>query len=229
MNNLCSSSHINTNVYAWCVDMDDDKIESRQTPTRLPSGTSPKRAKTTVHGQFVHTGGDGDGSESQISRSTFTPIAFLSEPWRNPGTATQMITLTIQLPSGTKSFYSRIVDDGDFVELKVQWASAMVDVDVLHRKWLQPKQKSNLGSSSAIQRYHPKILAIESALKTFREHSTSTICSYARIQLPFCVQPEPTKHNLSFSDESTLIHQIDMTAFTDDYDVKEDTPNFEIV
>lgn len=53
--------------------------------------------------------------------------------------------------------------------------------------------------------------------------------SYAIVHLPFSIQPEPEKFNSSFNDGSALVQQIDMTAFVDDYDVKEDTPKFEAV
>lgn len=69
-----------------------------------------------------------------------------------------------QLPSGTKSFNSRIVDDGKYVERKVQLGNLIFDVEILHWKWLQPKTEYMNQSISSIERYHPKILQIESAL-----------------------------------------------------------------
>lgn len=53
--------------------------------------------------------------------------------------------------------------------------------------------------------------------------------SFATVHLPFRVQPKPKKFNLCFNDGATLVHQMDKTAFLDDYDLKEDTQKFEKV
>lgn len=91
-----------------------------------------------------------------MSRTSLAPIVFVCDPRREQGTAAQIITLTIQLGSGTYSFYSRIVDNDDSVQLKVQWATPIVNVEILHRKWLQPKGKDKFDSQCFMDRYYPK-------------------------------------------------------------------------
>lgn len=44
--------------------------------------------------------------------------------------------------------------------------------------------------------------------------------------MSFNVQQETREHNLNLSEDPTLVHQNDMTASMDEYDVKEDTPKF---
>lgn len=113
--------------------MDDEHLEAKNTQTNSAI-LSPKRLKLNGGVKFSHLQADGDGAELLVPRNTFAHIAFLSHPWRNPGTTTQIITLTIRISSGTKTFYSRIVDDGEYVEIMVQRASPMTGVDLPHKK-----------------------------------------------------------------------------------------------
>lgn len=172
---------------------------------------------------------NGDGSELLPTVRPFQPIHLLSDPWIRAGTTTQMITLVICVPSGTRSFHTRVVDDGQFLELKVDWPGPMVDIQWMHKKWLQEK-KSMDGTTSyapSMQSYHPKILALESALKKYRDHSSAAVKSYARFRLPFSVQPTLEKHTLGFQDSGAELIQLDMTAFVENYDIKNDTATFD--
>lgn len=111
------------------------------------------------------------------------PLHMISE-WIEPGTTTKRLTVAILLPSGVLSgqFAVRVADDGCALEISITWPNPMVELKMLHRKWLQAD------GSDRIEVYHPKLIGFERFLKSYRTRSTDKIESTARINLPYQVQ-----------------------------------------
>ena len=119
-----------------------------------------------------------DISESLSGHRLFRPLYLLSE-WSEPGTTTKRITVAIVLPSGieTGNFSIRIVEDGKCLLLVVQWPDPLMDLRMMHKKWLS--------QTNGFQMYHPKVSGFETGLKRLRKRTIDYIESSARILLPF--------------------------------------------
>ena len=85
----------------------------------------------------------------------------MTSTWIEPVTTTKRITLATVLPSGIGSgeLSVRVVDGGEYVELAVMWPEPLVDLQVMHKKWL------NADGRDRLLPYHPKYLGFEAALK----------------------------------------------------------------
>lgn len=167
------------------------------------------------------------GQELLLGDTSFKPISFLSDSWIKPSSTTKMISLIVCLPSGVRKFFVRVVDDGNYVELKVEWPGPLVDPEWLFRKFLSSGIAPNGDKiPPTMEPYHPKILALQAALRKFREHSSESIYSHARFSLPFQCQPTIEKCNFAYKDCNSLVVVCDMTAFVDQYDIQEDKDDF---
>ena len=104
---------------------------------------------------------------------TFVPIYNWSE-WEEALTTCQMLTVAITLPSGVgaKSLLIRVIEDGDLLEITVDWPKPMVDIEFLHRKWL-----SDSDGKHEITRSHPKILGFQKRLRMLRSNVNESILS----------------------------------------------------
>ena len=110
---------------------------------------------------------------------------------------TKRMSMAIVLPSGidTGHFSIRVIEDGLHVELTVQWPDVLLDMQLLHRKWLQSKNRID-----AIEPYHPKIVGFGSFLKNLRHAHMEKVESTVRIRLPFRVQTHiEGKYNLAWT------------------------------
>lgn len=64
------------------------------------------------------------------------------------------------------------------------------NIQWMHRKWLREDKSADSATSCAasMQYQHPKILALEAALRKYRDHSSAVVKSYAQFSLPFAVK-----------------------------------------
>lgn len=168
---------------------------------------------------------DGVGTELVLGERSFRPLYLISE-WNEPATMTRRISVAILLPSGVGSgdFTLRVVDGGEFLELTVCWPPTLIDLEIMHKKWLRPD------APGGFQTYHPKLIGFESALKAMRSHSSEIIESTARIRLPFPVQTHiDGKFNLAWRDNSSKMVYVDLKAFVEDYAILKDAEEFEVL
>lgn len=137
----------------------------------------------------------------------------------------ERISAAIVLPSGIDSggFSLRIGDSDESIEPNVLWPCALVDMEVLHRKWL--KSEANY-----FQTYHPRIAAFGNALKQLRGSTTGSVEFVARIPLPFSVQADINrKYNLDWRKWGTRMLYLDLKSMVDSYAITRNSDEFEIV
>ena len=78
---------------------------------------------------------------------TFIPLYLMSE-WQEPRTTLQRLSVAIILPSGIGpgQFKLKIVDEGDCLELTVDWQTPLIDISIMHKK----------GLATGLSDVHPK-------------------------------------------------------------------------
>lgn len=152
--------------------------------------------------------------------NTFIPLYLMSE-WQEPRTTLKCLTIAIILPSGVGPghFKLQVVEEGECLEVTVDWPSPLTDIPMMHKKWF----------GNGLSDVHPKILGFESALKMLRTNRIDAVRSTARIGLPFTVQPNLNgQHNLAWRDNSTRMVYLDLKAVVDDYANINDIQDFEV-
>ena len=135
------------------------------------------------------------GSELFNHAKTFKQLYLLSV-WTEPGTMTNRISAAIVISSGIESggFSLRVGDSGESIERNVLWPRTLVDMEVLHRKWLKSEAQK-------FKTYHPNMVGFENALKQLRGSTADSVESVARIPLPFSVQRDiDCKYNLAWKE-----------------------------
>lgn len=90
-------------------------------------------------------------------KNTFVPIYFCSL-WQEPHTTRQCSTVVVLFPSGIglNDFKVRVAENGECLDINVKWPNVLTDMSLLHKKWLQNGELSDV---------HPKILGFEASLK----------------------------------------------------------------
>jgi len=94
------------------------------------------------------------GAELIVKDSVFKPLYLIGE-WEEPGTKTKRLTVAIVLPSGVNKsdFTIQVLDAGLLLQLTVKWPVPLVDLELLHQKWLRPVDKDRKQNESRIQRF----------------------------------------------------------------------------
>lgn len=144
--------------------------------------------------------------------------------WQEPGTTAQRVTVAVVLPSGATSgdFKVRVIEDGDMLEVTVNWPRPLVDISYMHKKWLL--------QDPTFTTHHPKFIGFESSLRKLRESVSINVSSVARIRLPITVQPTIVdSFNLGWKDDTCRMVYVDLKAIEEDYAVMNDTKEFEEV
>ena len=157
-------------------------------------------------------------------RNNFQPLNLISV-WDEPGTMTKRVTIAILLPCGIKtgSFSVRIVEDGHCLELALRWPQCLVDVNLLHKKWL-----GKPAADGGFEICHLRVLGFERALANLRDKSTDDVESVSHIKLPFAVQQHVFgKYNLSYHDGKELMVYIELKAVVRQYALTKDKDSFE--
>ena len=109
-------------------------------------------------------------------------------------------------------------------ELSVCWPLAMIDMELLHKKWLISEGKDNITA------YHPRITSLENALNEHRKKNTASVTSTAQFPLPFVVETHiPASHNLAWRNETTRVLYVELRAAQDSYGLLQDEREFEEV
>lgn len=206
-----------------------DESDVANTPTLkrkcTVQGNSSKFPKTGTSSGVV-SGEDSDLEESvqPLSIPLFCPLYLVSE-WAEPGTTNKRLTVAINLPSGVGPghFSVRVAEGGRHLELTVEWPEPMVNLENLHKKWL------NSTSDDRIEKYHPKYIGFEAALKRFRARDSDIIESTAQIALPFTVQTHvDARFNLGWKENTTRVVYVDLKAYEENYMVMRDENSFEM-
>lgn len=138
-----------------------------------------------------------------ITDCTFAPLYLISQ-WQEPGTTTARLTVAIILPSviGADDFKLRVIEDGDILELTVDWPRPLVGISFMHKKWML---LSDSGKSS-FTNYHPKFLGFEGTLRQLRSNMNDNVTSVARIPLPISVQTQiKDLHNIAWKDDRSCV------------------------
>lgn len=159
----------------------------------------------------------------KTSSSLFSPLHLISE-WTEPGTTRRCISLAIVLPSGvgTGQFSTRVVEGGRELHVTVRLPRPLLDLAFLHKKWLKE------GAKERMEKYHPKFLGFENALKNFRARASEDVESTASIPLPFAVETHiDSTHNLGWVDDNTRILYVDLKSYEDNYGVHNDENSFD--
>lgn len=193
---------------------------------KCTADSAPRQGVTNCDNVSTSSSDDGPRRSNTVTPSTppFCPLNIHSV-WNEPGTTTRMITVAIILPSGIGpgDFSLRVVEGGRELELTVQWPNPLTDLDTMHKKWLLSNGLDHM------ERYHPKYLGFEAALKHFREHSTDKIESFALFPLPFAVQTHiHGRYNLGWKDNAARMVYVDLKAYDEMYAVLRDENSFEM-
>ena len=158
----------------------------------------------------------------------FESLTLVGE-WEEPVTKTKHLTVVLNLPSrvNINEFTLRVLQGGMMLELSVTLPSPMLDLELLHQKWLT---KLNDDQSLPFTMYYPAVLSLEDALKEKRERANDSVGSTAHIQLPFGVQTQILeKSNLYFKNSTTKVVYVELKAIEETYSISNDNDDFEEV
>lgn len=66
--------------------------------------------------------------------------------WSKPKTTLRLVIVAIIVPSGVRQSYlaNDLVDDKTLLEISVFWPQALVNIELVHRKWIGTKYKTVL-------------------------------------------------------------------------------------
>ena len=138
---------------------------------------------------------------------------------------TNRVSLAIVLPSGVEygGFFARVVEGGEFVELKVCLSGPMVNLEYLNKNWVVSSE-----DNQRIEPYHPKIIGFQNSLKDLRWAAADNVESTGRIPLPFSVQTHiEEKFNLAWRDLTVRILYLRLKATIESYAIVKDSDAFE--
>ena len=169
---------------------------------------------------------ENEGKVLLAPETCFEPLTLVGE-WEEPVTKTKRITVVLDLPSGVNKndFTLRVLQGGMILELSATWPSPMLDLELLHQKWLT---KPNNDQSLPFTMYHPAALSLEDALKKKRARANDSVGSTTHIQLPFAVQTQILeKSNLYFKDSTTKVVYVEFKAIEEAYAIVNDNDDFE--
>lgn len=198
-------------------------------PFSTPSAGKKRRFQEDLDDSEVEDGIislDGAG-EIGTGERQWQPLSLISE-WIEPKTMTKRVTVCINLPSGVSSdgFAVRVLEGGEFLELAVVWPQPFADVDLLHRKWTTLRTED----SEFMSEFHPEMLGFEQTLKTLRERSTDIVKTITKISLPFPVETHMvSQFALAWRDDTTRAIYVRLRATEEDYAVKNNSVEFEVV
>lgn len=148
----------------------------------------------------------------------------------------QFQSVSIILPSGVSSgsFSVSVVDDGDILDLSVDWPKSLSNATVMHRKCIG---KPIL--QGGFEAYHRKVIGFENALKKLRSDRLSKLSSVCRIVLPYRVLTKIiNKTNLAFRDSEngsdssqnyTLMLYVELESVGSNYSNQNDVDSFIVV
>ena len=136
------------------------------------------------------------------------PLSYIGI-WEEPNTKTKRVTVVITLPPGVRKqdFAISVSKGGKQLELTVTWPDPMVNVELLHRKWLPNSEKR---AQNQFTMFHPFVLSLEDALKKRRDRAQDAVKSKARVLLPFEVQTRiEGERNFFFTDSGAKIINVE--------------------
>ena len=111
--------------------------------------------------------------------------------------------------SGRK-IQDRVIEGGDVLEMTVDWSCSLVDIEFMHRKWI------NSCSENGFTAYHTKFLGFEATIRQIRENRSDTVRFVAQIGLPITVQEHITDtNNIEFHDGTSRMVYINLKAIED--------------
>lgn len=156
------------------------------------------------------------GSVRQFCEQTYVPLHLISY-WQEPGTTLPRLTIAIVLPSGAGPGYFKywVIEEGNVLELTVDWSQPLIDISCMHKKWL-------VRPGSTFNTFHPKYFGFEAALRKLRQTMSSTVSSVARIGLSITVQTYievQDKHNLAWLDNTTrMVYEYSVIKETSEFE-----------
>lgn len=166
--------------------------------------------------------------EMTSPNKTFLPLALISQ-WDEAITTCEMLSVAIVLPSGVGpgDFKVRVIEDGDVLELTVSWPMPLVNIEMMHAKWLKCDEQGKLISTD-VTPHHPKILGFQKKLRMVREHLEKTPESVARFGLPITVQQQVVdQFNLGWVNDTTRMVYVDLRSVQNNYASVNDKNAFE--
>lgn len=130
----------------------------------------------------------------------YRPLLVQSE-WIEPHTMTKRLPLAILLRSGIEAggFCSRVLYDGEYIELAIRSPCPLMNPELLHKKWL-----ISIEDGERIELYHPNIIEFQNTLKLLRKTASDSMESKMRTRLPFAVQTHIEKKQLFSWRDSTF-------------------------
>ena len=134
---------------------------------------------------------DVDEDDGKVQLCQWSPIYLLSE-WKMPKIRTKWICAAILLPSGVceEDFQASVSEDGLFIEISVQWPAPIVDIDLLHKYWVDTSLQTGF------ELFHPRVTGFEETLSRHRPRASEKVLYSARIRLPFVVLPHIVEHEI---------------------------------
>lgn len=95
-------------------------------------------------------------------------------------------------------------------EITVLWPEAMIDIGVLHHKWLDSK------GEDIIQTHHPNLQVFVSALNAHRKNNNEAVSTTDRMPMLFSDENHThAKFNLAWRENTTGMVYIDLRAAMD--------------
>ncbi|KAI0559494.1 hypothetical protein FGB62_147g011 [Gracilaria domingensis] len=150
-------------------------------------------------------------AEDESHIKEFTP-SYVTFQWEHFETTVQHFTVAMIFPSSVqeKDIVPSVVKEGTVLSIVVEWPKPMIEMLMLHPKWLDKQ-------FGAMSPYHPMIDGFRKSLKGLRTFVSSPVYSVCRISLPIVVETHiPRQEFLDFAYGSSVFH-IDVKAPDDSY------------
>lgn len=156
-------------------------------------------------------------------KDEFTPRpCYLISDWCTSGDLNPMVTVAVQLPSGTDTndIIAKVSDDGLSLLLTLTWSSVLCDMSVLHKKFM----------NKDFPLCHPKVVGFENCLKQLRSRVNKPVVTTTEIKLPKKVIPQLCEqHFLYYRQEEVKILYINLTGVAEQYGHTNKRMRFELL
>lgn len=212
--------------YSDIVSLFVSEVEPEAGPCNRPTKLCARSSAATVITAPDEEDSRDEAPHDEVQTSTvmeFKPLHIQGQ-WKEPGTTTDICSISIILPAGVGkgAFLLKVTENGTVLELKVDWPRCLSDVHVMYRKWLDET------GDDGFTEYHPRVVAMDNALKALRSHARQKIKSVTKFSLPFPVRKDiHGQTNLAFEDARMVY--VELKAITSDYAETHDNQEFEVM
>jgi len=131
--------------------------------------------------------------------------------WLHPETLGQFASVYIWLPTNSDedTLSVKVADEGHNLEVKIELPPPFQKMELMHRRWLKTAQADS-------EKYHPKYMAYKTLVNNWKIENEDETTSVAIISLPFPCKSNIEISTLAWSDNNTLVVNVDLSRADED-------------